>query len=302
MNDPSSPFTLSSKKGTQIFERVSEFFFLACAALSVLTSVGIAIILLVESLGFFKQVPFTRLFTDTEWTPFFVEKSYGLWPLLAGTLVTAFLAMSVALPFGILSALYLAEVAAPKVKRIIKPALEILAGVPTIVYGYFALVVVTPALQKIVPGVTSFNALSAGLVMGVMIIPLISSLCEDAISRVPGDLREASLALGASNVRTMFSVILPSARSGILAASLLAFGRAIGETMIVAIAAGQQPRLSLDPRESMETMTAYIVQVSLGDTPAGSLESMTLFVIGGALFVVTFAINSLSQRIVRGKA
>ena len=287
------------RKQTRLIERGIEVFFFACASLSVFTSVGIALILAYESVGFFREVSFLRLFTDSEWTPFFLEKSYGIWPLLAGTLMTSFIAMAIALPFGVLAALYLSNFAKPLMRRICKPALEVLAGVPTIVYGYFALVLVTPALQKVIPGLSSFNALSAGLVMGIMIIPLISSLSEDAISAVPHTLQEASLALGASKLRTLFSVVLPAARSCIVAASLLALGRAIGETMIVAIAAGQQAQLTADPRESMETMTAYIVQVSLGDTPAGSLESKTLFVIGGALFVVTFLINTISQRIVR---
>jgi phosphate transport system permease protein len=286
----------------RLSEKAIELAFLACAALSVLTTAGIVLVLAVESFGFFREVNPLKLIFDTQWTPLFADKHYGIWPLLSGTFVTSAVAIGVALPFGLLAAIYLSELAHARTRRFVKPALEVLAGVPTIVYGYFALVVVTPALQKIIPGLSGFNALSAGLIMGVMITPMISSLSEDALFAVPDALREGALGLGASQLATIFKVVLPAARSGVAAATLLAAGRAVGETMIVAIAAGQQPRLGLDPRESVETMTAYIVKVSMGDTPAGSLEHRTLFVVGGVLFVFTLGINLLSRRVVRGRA
>lgn len=273
--------------------------FFSCAALSVLTTFGILFVLGKESLLFFLEVNPLRLVTETDWTPLFADKKYGLWPLLAGTVLTSVIALLVAVPFGLLSAIYLSELAAPLTRRVVKPALEVLAGVPTIVYGFFALVVVTPALQEVIPGLGSFNALSAGLVMGIMITPMISSLSEDAIFSVPRGLREGAMGLGATRLSTIFRVVLPAARSGIAASVLLALGRAVGETMIVAIAAGQQPRLTLDPRGAVETMTTYIVQVSLGDTPAASLENRTLFVVGGALFIFTLVINLISRRLVR---
>jgi phosphate transport system permease protein len=203
--------------------------------------------------------------------------------------------MLLALPLGLLAAIYLSEFSSPRLRRWLKPALELLAGIPTIVYGYFALVFVTPALQKVVPGLAGFNSLGAGVVLGVMLIPMISSLSEDALFAVPHSLREAAFALGAGRLPTILRVVLPSAMSGIAASVILAASRAVGETMIVAIAAGQQPRLTLDPRVPVETMTAYVVQVSMGDTPTGTLEYRTIFVVGAALFLMTFAMNALSH-------
>jgi phosphate transport system permease protein len=214
-------------------------------------------------------------------------------------LLTAGIAIAVALPLGLLAAIFLSEFASARSRSILKPALEVLAGVPTIVYGFFALIVVTPILQSMFPGVQGFNALSAGMVMGIMIIPMISSLTEDALRAVPDALREASYGLGASKPATILKVVLPAASSGIIASVLLAVSRAIGETMIVAIAAGQQATLTLDPQGPVQTMTAFIVQVSMGDTPAGSLEYRTIFAVASALFVMTFAINAVSQRIAR---
>jgi phosphate transport system permease protein len=240
-------------------------------------------------------VPLWQFFGHTEWTPLFADKKFGIWPLVSGTLLTSAIAIGVALPFGLAAAIYLSEIARPGVRRIIKPALEVLAGVPTIVYGYFALVFITPILQRIIPGLAGFNSLAPGLVMGIMIIPLISSLSEDALYAVPQGLREGAYALGASRVPTILFVVLPSAFSGILASLILAISRAVGETMIVAIAAGQQPRLTLDPRVPVETMTAYIVQVSMGDTPQGTLEYRTIFAVGAALFVTTFCMNLTSD-------
>jgi phosphate transport system permease protein len=202
--------------------------------------------------------------------------------------------MIVALPMGLLSAIYLSEYAPEQVRRVVKPVLEILAGVPTVVYGYFALMFVTPVLQQIIPGLSGFNALSPGIVMGIMILPLVSSLSEDAMRAVPRGLREGSYALGATRMQTSLSVVVPAAFSGITAASILAVSRAIGETMIVAIAAGQQPRLTSNPLVPIETMTAYIVQVSLGDTPQGTLEYRTIFAVGMLLFLMTFTLNLIS--------
>jgi len=231
----------------------------------------------------------------TEWTPLFSEKHFGVLPLVAGTFLASAIAMLVALPAGLLTAIYLSEYAATRVRRVVRPVLEVLAGVPTVVYGYFALQFVTPLLQSFVPGLAGFNALSPGIVMGIMILPLVSSLSEDALHSVPNGLREGAYALGSTRMQTALRVVVPAAFSGISGAAILAASRAIGETMIVAIAAGQQPRLTLDPRVPVETMTAYIVQVSLGDTPAGTLEYRTIFAVGMLLFLFTFALNIVSN-------
>jgi phosphate transport system permease protein len=280
-------------------ERAIELVLLGCGALSILTTVGILSVLLVQTWEFFQEVPLSEYFLGTRWTPLFLDKSFGVWPLIAGTFLTSTIAIAVAAPFGLLAAIYLSEFASPRGRNILKPALEILAGVPTIVYGYFALVFMTPLLQQFIPGLQSFNALSPGIIMGIMIIPMISSLSEDAIYAVPTHLREAAYGLGADRIQTIFRVVLPAARSGIAAAMTLAISRAIGETMIVTIAAGMRPTLTLDPRVPIETMTAYIVQVSQGDVPTGSLEYKTIFVVGATLFAMTFVMNMLSQRMAR---
>ena len=280
-------------------ERLIELVLRACGVVSILTTAGIVGVLIFETIGFFRIVSFGQFFLDTQWTPLFLHKHFGIWPLIAGTMLTSAIAIVVALPFGLLAAIYLSQFAAEGVRRVIKPALEILAGIPTIVYGFFALIFVTPLLQSFIPGLAGFNALSPGIVMGIMIIPMISSLSEDALYAVPISLREGAYALGAQKLPTIFQVILPTARSGIAAAVTLATSRAIGETMIVTIAAGQQPRLTFDPRLAVETMTAYIVQVSLGDTPHGTLEYSTIFVVGAMLFVMTFTMNIFSQRLAR---
>ena len=280
-------------------ERIIEIALAACGFLSIAVTLGILLTLSVETIGFFKEVSFAQFFGDTKWTPLFSSKHFGIWPLISGTLLTASIAIFVALPLGLFAAVYLSEFASPKARSIVKPALEILAGVPTIVYGFFALIVVTPMLQSVFPGVAGFNALSAGIVMGIMIVPMISSLTEDALRAVPDAYREASYGLGASKPSTILRVVLPAASSGIIASVLLAISRAIGETMIVAIAAGQQANMSLDPQGPAQTMTAFIVQVSMGDTPAGSLEYRTIFAVASTLFVMTFAINAISQRIAR---
>ncbi len=278
----------------------------ACGALSILTTVGIVAVLARDAWAFAREVSPWRLITDLEWTPLFAEKHFGLWPLLSGTLLTTLIAVAVAVPLGLLGAIYLSELATPRLRGLLKPLLEILAGVPTVVFGYFALLLVTPVLQRVVPGLAGFNALSPGLVMGVMILPIVASLSEDALHAVPRSLREASLALGASRLATVFRVVVPTAFSGIGAAVILGLSRAVGETMIVTIAAGQQPRLTLDPRVPIETMTAFIVQVSLGDTPTGTLEYRTLFAVAAALFLFTLGLNlashRLRQRVLKGAA
>lgn len=280
-------------------ERVIEAGLLACGALSIFVTLGILGVLVFETYEFFREVSFMEFFGDTRWTPLFVDKHFGIWPLVSGTLLTSAIAIAVALPFGLMAAIYLSEFSHPHTRKAIKPALELLAGVPTIVYGYFALTVVTPALQEVIPGLAGFNALGPGIVMGIMIIPMISSLSEDAIYSVPVSLREASYGLGAARLPTIFRVVVPSAWSGIAAALTLAISRAIGETMIVAVAAGQQARLAIDPRAPIETMTSYIVNISKGDTPSGTIEYRTIFAVGSMLFLMTLVMNLLSYRLSR---
>ena len=276
------------------FEPLIEWALFLCALLSVGTTVGIIVVLAVETFAFLREVPIADFLFGTEWTPLFATPTFGVLPLVTGTVLVSTIAMVVALPMGLLSAIYLSEYATPRVRRLIKPVLEILAGVPTVVYGYFALLFVTPLLQRVMPDLAGFNALSPGIVMGIMILPLVSSLSEDAMQGVPRGLREGSYALGATKMQTSLRVVLPAAFSGITAACILAASRAIGETMIVAIAAGQQPRLTASPLVPIETMTAYIVQVSLGDTPQGTLEYRTIFAVGMLLFLGTFVLNLVS--------
>jgi phosphate transport system permease protein len=278
----------------RIREWIIERTLLLCAVISVFTTAGIIVVLAAETGRFLAQVPVIEFLTGTEWTPLFANQRFGVLPLVAGTMLVSTIAMVVALPMGLLSAVYLSEYARPSFRRIVKPTLEILAGVPTVVYGYFALMFVTPILQQWLPGLAGFNALSPGIVMGIMILPLVSSLSEDAMRAVPQGLREGAYALGATRMQTALRVVIPAAFSGITAAFILAASRAIGETMIVAIAAGQQPRLTLNPFVPVETMTAYIVQVSLGDTPQGTLEYQTIFAVGMLLFVMTFGLNLVS--------
>lgn len=265
-----------------------------CAIITVLTTIGIIYVLFTESYTFFQNVSIIEFLTGTEWTPLFSSKHYGILPLLTGTLLVTAISMLVAVPLGVTIAIYLSEYAPKKFRYTIKPLLEILAAIPTVVYGFFALTVVTPFLQSIIPGLSGFNALSAGIVMGIMIIPMISSLSEDALYAVPKSLREGAYGMGSTRLQTSFSVILPAASSGIIVSIILAIARAVGETMIVAIAAGQQPILTGDPRSSVETITTYIVQVSSGDVPHGSLEYQTIFAAGITLFVFTFLLNSVS--------
>lgn len=275
-------------------EKLIEFILKLSAIVTILTTVGILYVLLSESISFFKEVSIIEFLTNKQWTPLFVKKNFGILPLVTGTLLTTFIAVSVALPVGITIAIYLSEYANRTFKKITKPLLEILAAVPTVVYGFFALVVVTPFLQSFIPNLSGFNSLSAGIVMGIMIIPYVSSLSEDALSAVPKSLRNASYGMGATRLQTSFRVIVPAASSGIIVSVILAFSRAIGETMIVAIAAGQQPRLTADPTVPISTITAYIVQVAKGDVPHNSLEYKTIFAAGISLFILTFLLNNIS--------
>ncbi len=281
----------------KIKELVIEKSLLSSALITIAITFGIILVLAVEAFRFFSEVSMLDFFTDTQWTPLFTDKHYGILPLLSGTLLTSFIAISVALPVGLSISIYLSEYAPKNFRRTIKPLLELLAAIPTVVYGFFALIVVTPFLQEIIPNLSGFNALSAGIVMGIMIIPFVSSISEDALHAVPNDLREASFGMGATKLQTAFRVVVPAASSGIIVSIILAISRAIGETMIVAIAAGQQPRLTLDPTVPIETITAFIVQVSLGDVQHGSIEYRTIFAAGITLFAFTFLLNTLSYRI-----
>ena len=285
---------------SEISERLITSALVACGAVSVGTTLGILWVLGSGAAHFFAQVSIFDFLGGTQWTPLFADARFGIWPLVSGTLLTAGVALMVAGPFGLLAAIYLSEFATPRTAAVLKPLLEVLAGVPTVVYGYFALLVVTPILQVFLPGLATFNALGAGIVMGLMIVPMIASLGEDAISSVPHILREGAYALGAGRLRTLFQVVLPAARSGLLAAVTLAVSRAVGETMIVAIAAGQQAQFTADPRVPVETMTAFIVQVSMGDTPQGTLAYHTIFAVGATLFVSTFAMNAVAQWLASG--
>jgi len=283
-----------SKQVRKLKERLIEGALLLSALFSIFITAGIIAVLFFETFEFFKEVSIIEFLTDTQWTPLFAEKHFGILPLFAGTLLTTLIAVIVAIPIGLTSAIYLSEYASDRVRTAVKPALEILAAIPTVVYGYFALLLVTPALQMIFPDLSGFNALSPGIVMGIMIIPIISSLSEDAMHAVPMGLREGAYALGSTRLQVATRVVVPAAFSGIAASFILGISRAVGETMIVAIAAGQQPRLTMNPFVPVETVTAYIVQVSLGDTPTGTIEYRTIFAVGISLFVVTFGLNMIS--------
>lgn len=274
-------------------ERIIELLLFLAALSSVAVTLGIVGVLLYESSTFFAHVSLTDFFTDTLWTPLFANPHFGILPLVAGTAVTTVVALLVAIPIGTVVAVYLSEFAPPIVREILKPALELLSAVPTVVYGYFALLFVGPILQKLMPGLPTFNMLNAGIVMGIMIIPYVSSLSEDALRAVPMSLRESAYSLGANKIITAAKVVYPAALSGIIASYILAISRALGETMIVAIAAGMQPNLTLDPREPAATITAFIVQVSLGDLPHGSIGYQSIFAAGLTLFVITLIFNIL---------
>ena len=267
---------------------------------TILTTVGIVLTLVLETTRFFQEVSLAQFLFDTRWTPLLSPQHFGIWPLISGTLLVTGIAVLIAIPIGLGSAIYLSEYAPEGVRRTVKPVLEILAGIPTIVYGYFALNFLTAdVLKKIFPDISTFNALSAGITVGIMITPMISSLSEDAMSAVPRRLREGAYALGSTRLEVVLRVVLPAALSGIISSFVLAFSRAIGETMIVTVAAGSTPKLTLNPMESIQTMTAYIVQVATGDISHGGIEYSSVFAVGTTLFLFTLAMNILSQYITR---
>lgn len=292
---PSNELTVSPRLAKNLrrnfTERVIEFILMLAALSAVATTFAIVAILLYESLGFFKTVSVWEFFTAKEWTPLFEDAHYGIMPLVAGTLTTSAIALLVAVPIGTVAAIYLSEFASYKTREIVKPILELLVGVPTVVFGYFALLFVTPLLQKAFPDLPGFNMLGAGIVMGVMIVPYIASMAEDAMRAVPMNMREGSYAMGATRFQTALRVVSPAATSGIVAAYILAISRAVGETMVVAVAAGQQPNLTFNPMESAATITAYIVQVAMGDLPHGSIGYQSIFAAGLVLMVMTLFFN-----------
>lgn len=278
----------SSRK---IKERLIETTLFLSAISSVLITVGIVAVLSYESFGFFKEVSIKEFLTERQWTPLFAEPKFGILPLVSGTLLTTGIALIVALPLGLTATVYLSEYAPHRLREVIKPILELLAAVPTIVYGYFALLFLTPILQKFIPDLSGFNALSPGIIMGIMIIPYVSSVSEDAMKAVPMHIREGSYAMGATKLQTAFKVVIPSAFSGIAAAFIIGISRAVGETMVVAIAAGMLPNFTVNPLEPVQTLTGYIVQVSLGDVPHGTIEYKTIFAAGITLFLITLVFN-----------
>ena len=280
-------------------ERALEFALRAAAAVGIVTTVGIIAVLAVEALLFFAEVSPLDFFTGTRWSASIKPFAFGIIPLVVSTLMIAAIALAIAVPIGILAAVWMSEFASIRARNIVKPVLEVLAGIPTIVYGFFAITVITPLLKAtILPELGTFSALSAGIVVGILVLPLIASLTEDALRAVPRGLREGSYAMGATRWETIRRVLLPAALSGIAAAIILAMSRAIGETMAVVLAAGTNPQLTLDPTESVQTMTAFIVQISLGDTPADSIQFKALFAVGATLFAMTFALNMISSWIV----
>ena len=282
---------LAKKFSRNLKERAIEALLFFAASVSVLTTVGIVYVLVKESVVFFTQVPLWDFLTDTQWTPLFDDAHFGIMVLLSGTITSSAVALLVAVPLGTTIAIYLSEFATPRAREIAKPVLELLSGVPTIVYGYFALLFVTPILQQLIPSLPGFNLLSAGIVMGIMIVPLVASISEDAMRAVPMSLREGSFAMGATRLQTAINVVVPAAISGIAAAYILGISRAVGETMILAVAAGMQPNLTFNPLEPAATITAFIVQVALGDLPHGSVGYQTIFAAGLTLFLLTLVFN-----------
>ncbi len=272
-------------------ERAIEALLLLCASVSVLTTLGIVYILIRESVSFFAQVPLKDFLFDTQWTPLFDDAHFGIMVLMSGTLTSSFVALCIAIPMGTVIAIYLSEFAGHKTRETLKPLLELLSGVPTIIYGFFALLVVTPLLQKVFPELPGFNVLSAGIVMGIMIIPYVASLSEDAMRAVPMALREGSYAMGGTRFQTAVNVVVPAAFSGIASAYILGISRAVGETMILAVAAGMQPTLSFNPMEPAATITSFIVQVAMGDLPHGSIGYQTIFAAGLSLMLLTLCFN-----------
>lgn len=295
----SDPIDLSGRRTRDIGEQIIGFILFACGALSVLTTIGIVVVLVEQAFEFFLRVPIWDFLTGTQWTALFKNPKFGIWPLIGGTLWTTAIAMLVALPFGLLSAIYMSEYANPRIRGILKPTLEILAGVPTIVYGFFAVNVIRPDLLKpIFPSIGPFSAMAAGVAIGILIIPLVASLSEDSMRAVPRSLREGGFAMGATKNEVSWQVVVPAAISGIIASFILAASRAIGETMIVALAAGSKAQLSSNPLDPMQTMTGFIIQVFSGDVVAGSTPYLSLFAVGLVLFCMTLALNFVSQIVV----
>lgn len=284
---------LAHRRTRILREKIIEWLLMFAALTAVATTVGIVFILLKESISFFSQVSIVDFFTDPEWTPLFSDPHFGIWVLLSGTLTSSAIALSVAIPVGTVLAIYLSEFAGARMREMAKPVLELLAGIPTIVFGYFALFFVTPLIKSVYPALPGFNLLSAGLVMGVMIVPYISSIAEDAMRAVPMSLREGAYAMGATRLQVALNVVVPAAFSGLAAAYILGISRAVGETMIVAVAAGMQPNFTFNPLDQAATITAYIVQVAKGDLPHGSVGYLTIFAAGLTLFVLTLCFNLL---------
>ncbi|WP_193726045.1 phosphate ABC transporter permease subunit PstC [Pseudomethylobacillus aquaticus] len=297
LDTPDLPISARFAKNIKrnIKERVIEFILMLAAMSAVATTLAIVAILLYESASFFEHVSIVDFLTDTQWTPLFEDAHYGIMPLVAGTLTTSFIALLVAVPIGTIGAIYLSEFASHKTREIVKPILELLVGVPTVVFGYFALLFVTPMLQTFLPNLPAFNMLGPGIVIGIMVVPYIASLAEDAMRAVPMSMREGSYAMGATRFQTALRVVTPAAVSGIVAAYILAISRAVGETMVVAIAAGQQPTLTFNPMEGAATITAYIVQVAMGDLPHGSIGYQSIFAAGLVLMLMTLAFNLIGH-------
>ena len=295
LKDPPISKRLAKNFKRNFIERVIENILMFAALAATFITLGIVYILVTEASGFFNEVSIVEFLTSRQWSPLFEDAHYGILPLVSGTLTTSFIALSIAIPIGTIAAIYLSEFASHKTRESVKPVLELLVGVPTVVFGYFALLFVTPLLQKLNPDLPTFNMLGAGIVMGVMIIPYIASVAEDAMRAVPMNMREGSYAMGATKFQTAIRVVTPAATSGIIAAYILGISRAVGETMVVAIAAGQQPTFTFNPLEGAATITAYIVQVAMGDLPHGSLGYQSIFAAGMVLFVLTFLFNILGH-------
>ena len=295
LKDPPISKRLAKNIKRNFIERVIEIILMFAALAAVFITLGIVYILVSEAAGFFEDVSVIEFLTSRQWSPLFEDAHYGILPLVSGTLTTSFIALAIAVPIGTIGAIYLSEFASHKVRESVKPVLELLVGVPTVVFGYFALLFVTPILQKIIPELPTFNMLGPGIVMGIMIVPYIASVAEDAMRAVPMNMREGSYAMGATKFQTAIRVVTPAATSGIIAAYILGVSRAVGETMVVAIAAGQQPNFTFNPLDGAATITAYIVQVAMGDLPHGSVGYQSIFAAGMVLFVLTFSFNILGH-------
>ncbi len=293
----SAPASLLNKRRGRWRESLIVGILSLCAGISVVTTISIISVLLSESWGFFREVPVADFLFGTEWTPLFIPRSFGVAPLVNGTLLIVIGSALIALPAGLLSGIYLSEYATSRARSVIKPLLEILAGIPTVVYGYFALTFLTPIIRKVFPDAQVFNAASASIVVGIMILPMIISLCDNALRAVPESLRHGAYALGATQFEVTSRIVVPASLSGVMASYILALSRAIGETMAVTLAAGATPRMTLNPLESIQTMTAYIIQVSLGDAPAGTVEYKTVFAVALLLFAITLVMNVAANRI-----